>query len=165
MLTDPSCFWRRYENQSSRCQSPTLLVAETISTFTPSVAFTQTYVDGYRSPACAGVYCLQKVSNCSDNTTFSQYQILHSLCTWNCMNYRRKDVQLVSRKWSNGSRFVYPNNVQYNVMNLCSAWLLRWTNRRKEEVGTGRWILSTPLHKAEGCFQRSLQATSGNKFP
>lgn len=140
-------------------------MAETISTFTPSVAFTQKYVDGYISPACAGVYCLLKVSNCLDNTTFSQHKILHSLSTGKYMSYRRKDTQIVSRKWSNGSRFFYPSNVQSNVMKLCSAWLLRWTDRWQEEVGTGRWILSTPLHKAEGCFQRSLQSTSGNKFP
>jgi hypothetical protein len=140
-------------------------MAETISTFTLSVTFTQTYVDGYRSPACTGAYCRLKMSNCSDNSTFSQHQILHSLCTGKCMSYRRKDIQFVSRKWNNGSGFVYPINVHYNVMNLCSVWLLLWTDRWQEEVGTGRWILSTALQNAEGCFQHSLQATSGNKPP
>lgn len=46
--------------KSNRCQFPTLQVAETISTFTPSVAFTKRYVDGYRSPVCAGVYASWK---------------------------------------------------------------------------------------------------------
>jgi len=50
-------------------------------------------------------------------------------------------------------------------MNLCPGRLLRWTDGWKQKVGTGRWILSTPLYKAEGCFQRRLQATSGNIFP
>jgi len=118
-----------------------------------------------RSPEYAGVYCLLKWRNCSDNTNFSQHQILHSSCTGKCMSFRRKDLQTVSRKWSDGSWFVCSSNVQYNIRNLCSGLLLRWTDRWQQEVGTGRWILSTPLHKAEGCFQRSLQSTSGNTFP
>jgi hypothetical protein len=65
MLSDPSRFLRRYKNQKNTCQFPTLQMAETISNFTPSFAFTQTYMDGYRSPACAGVRCLLKVRNCS----------------------------------------------------------------------------------------------------
>jgi hypothetical protein len=111
------------------------------------------------------VYSPLKVGNCSDNATFRRRQILYSLCTGKCMSCLRQYIQIVSRRRSNGSWFVCPSNVQYHFMNLCSAWLLRWTERWQREVGTRRWILSTPLRKAEGCNQCSLLAISGNIFP